>query len=198
MGNYDSQYCTTVEYFSNVFSNMLTKKESDLLWKILHGGFPTGSFLFSCKFANSPNCLFCGDLDELLHIFFKCPRLSALFVLMRDLIRKLLPHIDKIPFYWFIIGIPNVNKQSIDYYAKQLCNWLISIAKIAIVHSRWNKFNNTGIHNVLDLFKVKLLARLHVQFSYSTEFGDLDLFNTKWNHNNCLCTVTHGQLTLLL
>ena len=49
---------------------------------------------------------YCGELDDLTHIFVTCSRLSALFQLTQSLIRKLTPTIDKIPVWWYIIGIP--------------------------------------------------------------------------------------------
>ena len=45
------------------------KNESDLIWKIRHGAIPTGRFLYRCKYSDSPNCNYCGELDDLTHIF---------------------------------------------------------------------------------------------------------------------------------
>ena len=85
---------------------MLTKNESDLIWKIRHGAIPTGRFLYGCKYSDSPNCNYCGELDDLTHIFVTCSTFSGLFQLTQSLIRKLTPTIDKIPVRWYIIGIP--------------------------------------------------------------------------------------------
>ena len=41
---------------------MLTKNESDLIWKIRHGAIPTGRFLYGCKYSDSPNYMFGGIL----------------------------------------------------------------------------------------------------------------------------------------
>ena len=60
---------------------MLTKNESDWIWKIRHGANPTGRFLYWCKYSDSPNCNYCGALDDLTHIFVTCSRLSGLFQL---------------------------------------------------------------------------------------------------------------------
>ena len=69
-------------YFDNIYDCMLTKKECDLIWKIRHGVIPTGRFLYRCKYSNSPNCNYCGELDDLTHIFVTCSRLSGLFQLI--------------------------------------------------------------------------------------------------------------------
>ena len=47
---------------------MQTKNEYDLIWKIRHGAIPTGRFLYRCKFPESPNCNYCGELDDGAHI----------------------------------------------------------------------------------------------------------------------------------
>ena len=48
---------------------MLTKNECDLIWKIRHGAIPTCRFMYGCKYSDSPNCNYCGELDNLTHIF---------------------------------------------------------------------------------------------------------------------------------
>ena len=47
-------------YFNNIYDCILTKNESDLIWKIRHGAIPTCRFLFGCKYSDSPNCNYCG------------------------------------------------------------------------------------------------------------------------------------------
>ena len=82
---------------------MLTKNESDLIWKIRHGAIPTGRFLYGYKYSDSHNYNYCGELEALTHIFVTCSRLSGLFQLTQSLIRKLTPTMDKIPVWWYIL-----------------------------------------------------------------------------------------------
>ena len=95
----------------------------------------TGIFLSECKYSDSPICNYCGELDDLTHIFVTCRRLSGLFQITQCLIRKLTPTIDNIPVGWYIIGIPA--GAGLDVNVRRLCNWIAS--KIAIVYSRFNK-----------------------------------------------------------
>ena len=71
-----------------------------------HGAIPTGRFLYGCIYSDSPNCNYCGELDDLTHIFVTHSRLSGLFQLTQSFIRKLTLTIDKIPVWWYIIGTP--------------------------------------------------------------------------------------------
>ena len=43
-------------YFNHIYDGMLTKNESDLIWKIRHGTIPTGRFLYGRKYWDSSNC----------------------------------------------------------------------------------------------------------------------------------------------
>lgn len=175
-------------YFSNVYSCLLAKHECDLLWKILHGAIPTGRYLHGCSFADSPNCRFCNKMDDLEHIFFKCERLSALFRLTQKIIRKMLPTIDKIPYWWYIVGIPP--KSVYSYHVRQLVNWIFALAKIAIVHSRFNKAKGEGTTDVCILFKSKIMSRLNVEYNFAIYHRNINDFKEKWNVNDALCIVT--------
>ena len=127
-------------YFNNIYDCRLTKNECDLIWKILHDAIPTGGFFYGCKYSDSPNCNYCGELDNLTDIFVTCSILSGLFQLTQSLIRKLTQKIDKIPVWWYIIGIPG--SSGIAVYVRRLCNWILAQTKIQsfIVDS-----TNTGV-----------------------------------------------------
>ena len=56
--------------------------------RIMHGAVPTGIILYGCTFSDSPNCNYCGDLDDFSHICVPRSRLSGLFQLTPSLIRK--------------------------------------------------------------------------------------------------------------
>ena len=64
-------------------------------------------YLYGCKYSDSPNCNYCDELDDSTHIFVTFIILSGLFQLTQSLIRKLTPTIDKIPVWWYIIGVNN-------------------------------------------------------------------------------------------
>ena len=118
--------------FYSIYNCILTKNESDLIWKIRHGAILKGRFFNGCKYSDSPNCNYCGEYDDLTHIFVTCSRLSGLFQLIHSLIRKLTPTIDKIPVWWYIIGIPA--SADVDVNVRRICNWIKAQVKIAIVY----------------------------------------------------------------
>ena len=77
----------------------------------MYGAIPTGIFLYGRRYSDSPNCNYCGELEDLTHIFVTCSRLSGLpQLLSQSLIRRLTPTIDKIPVWYSIIRIISTNK----------------------------------------------------------------------------------------
>ena len=172
---------------------MLTKNESDLIWKIRHGAIPTGGFLYGCKYSDSPNCNNCGELDDLTHIFFgTCSRLSGLFQLTQSLIRKLTPTIDKIHVWSYIIGIPASG--GLDVNVRRLCNWIFAQAKIAIVYSRFNKYKSSGTQCVVILFKAKVISRVNVEYQFARFQNTVCNFVERWNTYKVLSKVENDNI----
>ena len=103
----------------------------DLIWKIRHGASPIGRFMYGCRYSDSPNCNYCGELNDSTHIFVTCSRLSALFQLTQSRFENL--H-QQIPVWWYIIGIPA--SDGLDVNARRLGIWIFAQAKIAFLYSR--------------------------------------------------------------
>ena len=114
-------------YFNHIYDCMLTKNECDLIWKIRHDAIPTGRFLYGCKYSDSPNCNYCGELDDIINIFVTCSRLSVLFQLTQSLISKLTLTIDKIPVWRYIFGIPAGAGLGVN--VRRLCTWIFCADK---------------------------------------------------------------------
>ena len=183
-------------YFNNIYDCMLTKNESDLIWKIRHGAIPTGRFLYGCKYSDSPNCNYCGELDDLTHIFVTCSRLSGLFQLTQSLIRKLTPTIDKIHVWWYIIDIPA--SAGLDVNVRRLCNWIFAQAKIAIVYSRFNKYKSSGTQCVVTLLKAKVISRVNVEYQFARFQNTVCNFVERWNTYNVLGNVENDNIVFNL
>ena len=84
-----------------------------------------------------------GVTSEILRLIEKYTSItfiSGLFQLTQSLIRKLTSTIDKIPVWWYIIGIPA--SAGLDVNVRRLCNWIFFKQKLQlyIVDS-----TNTGV-----------------------------------------------------
>ena len=156
---------------------MLTKNGSELIWKIRHGANPTCRFLNGCRYLDSPNFNYCGDLDDLTHIVVTCNSLAGLFQLTQSLVRKLTPTIEKTPVWWYIIGIRTSSRVDV----RRLCNWIFAQAKIAIIHGRHNQIKSSGTHCVVTLFQAKVISRENVEYQFASFQNTLCKFVEKWN-----------------
>ena len=156
-----------------------------MIWEIRHGAIPTGRFLYGCKYLDSPNCNYCGELEDLPHSFVTCSRLSGLFQLTQSLIRKLTPPIYKIPVWWYIIGIPA--SAGHDVNVRRLCNWIFAQCKIAIVYSRFNKYRSSGTQCAVTLFKAKVIWRVNVEYQFARFKNTVCNFVEKWNTRTMYC-----------
>ena len=157
-----------------------------MICKIRHG----------CKYSESSNCNYCVDLDDLTHIFVTCSILSGLFQLTQSLISKLTPTIDKIPVWWYIIGIPT--SAGLDVNVRRLCNWILAPTKIALVYSRFNKYWSSGIQCVVTLFKSKVISRVNVEYQFARFQNTLCNFVEKWNTYNVLGKVENDNVVFNL
>ena len=167
-----------------------------MIWKIRHGAIPTGRFLYGCKYSDSPNCNYCGELDDLTHIFVTCSKISGLFQLTQSLIRKLTPTMDTIPVWWYIIGTPD--RVGLDVNVRRLCNWIFAQTKIAIVYSRFNKYRSSGTQCVVTLFKANVISRVNVEYQFSRFQNTVCIFVERWNTYNVLGKVENDNIVFNL
>ena len=135
--------------------------------------------MYGCKYSDSPNCNYCGELDDITHIFVTCSRLSVLFQLTQSLISKLTPTIDKIPVWRYIFGIPAGAGLGVN--VRHLCTWIFAQTKISIVYSRFNKYRSSGIQCVVTLFKAKVISRVNVEYQFARFQNTICNFVERWN-----------------
>ena len=160
------------------------------------GLFQQVRFLYGCKYSDSPNCNYCGELDDLTHIFVTCSRLSGLFQLTQSLIRKLTPTIDKIQVWWYIIGIPT--SAGLDVNVRRLCNWILRRQKLQLYNSRFNKYKSSGTQCVVTLFKAKVISRVNVEYQFARLQNTVCNFVERWNTYNVLGKVENGNIVFNL
>ena len=82
---------------------------------------------------------------------------------------------DKIPVWWYIIGIPA--NAGLDVDVRGLCNWIFAQAKIASLYSRFNKY------------KAKVISRVNVEYQFARFQNTVCNFVERWNTYNALCKV---------
>ena len=106
-------------------------------------------------------------MDDLINIFVS-----------KSLIVKLPPTIDKIPVWWYIIGIPTCSGLAVNVGC--LGNWIFVQTKVSIVYSSWT-------HCVVALFKAKVISTVNEEYQFARFQNTLCNFVEKRNAYNVLC-----------
>lgn len=149
------------------------KKSGDLQWQILHCALPTKVFLFKCKYAPSPLCTLCDELDTVFHVFCECCKLSPLFNLLYTMFRSLGIIFLKTGFIYG--GRYSRHRQEICTYS----NFLVGQAKLAIWKA--DKMGSEGKEvNMVKLFKALVESRIRLKYEFYQMNGDLPMFEKKW------------------
>ena len=161
---------------------MLTKNESDLIWKIRHGAIPIGRFLYGCKYSDSPKCNYCSELDDLTHNFVTCSILSGLFQLNKSLIRKLTPQLIAFLFggVLFVSQLVLVLVLMLDAWANGFLRRKMQLYNYSI----FNIYRSSGTHCVVTLFKAKLISRVNVEYQFASLQNTVCNLVEKWNAYN--------------
>ena len=103
---------------------------------------------------------------------------------------------DKIPVWWYIIGIPT--SAGPDVNVRRLCNWIFAQAKIAIVYSRFKKYKSSGTQFEVTLFKAKVISRVNVKYQFAIFQNTVCNFVERWNTYNVLGKVENDNIVFNL
>ncbi len=61
------------------------KRTADLQWRIIHGAIATDGHVAHLNPAVEGKCRFCGEQEDIEHLFLRCSRLQGLFNLLKAL-----------------------------------------------------------------------------------------------------------------
>ncbi|KAJ3608922.1 hypothetical protein NHX12_023450 [Muraenolepis orangiensis] len=109
------------------------KRTADLQWRIVHGAIATNRYRAHLDPELGEGCIFCSEVETLEHLFVQCPRLSALFVLLKSWFQGLG---EEFSFILFIFG-PKYSAKKKGVHT--LLNFLSGAAKMAIWLTRRNR-----------------------------------------------------------
>ena len=89
--------------FSSVYSRPIVKHDDDIQWRFIHGAVASCRRLKRMGYREIDGCPFCGEVEDLSHIFINCYRLP---VLMKDLscIIKCISKSDRLTLQEWVFG----------------------------------------------------------------------------------------------
>ena len=101
------------------------KRTADLQWRIVHGAIATNRYRAHLDPELGEECIFCSQIETLVHLFIQCPHLSALFELLKRWFQGLG---ENFSFGLFIFGPKYCAKKKSVH---TLVNFLSGSAKLA-------------------------------------------------------------------
>ncbi|KAJ3605666.1 hypothetical protein NHX12_027711 [Muraenolepis orangiensis] len=167
------------------------KRTADLQWRIVHGAIATNRYRAHLDPELGEGCIFCSEVETLEHLFVQCPRLSALFVLLKSWFQGLG---EEFSFILFIFG-PKYSAKKKGVHT--LLNFLSGAAKMSIWLTRRNRVQGVGSVALLPVLRGLLKARLRVEYTYYHLMDNIQAFSHMWAVGGCLCSVGgDGELRL--
>ncbi|KAJ3587993.1 hypothetical protein NHX12_011587, partial [Muraenolepis orangiensis] len=150
------------------------KRTADLQWRIVHGAIATNRYRAHLDPELGEGCIFCSEVETLEHLFVQCPRLSALFVLLKSWFQGLG---EEFSFILFIFG-PKYSAKKKGVHT--LLNFLSGAAKMAIWLTRRNRVQGVGSVALLPVLRGLLRARLRVEYTYYHLMDNIQAFSHMW------------------
>lgn len=168
----------------------IEKRTADLQWRLIHGAIATDRHVAHLNPAVGSECRFCGEQEDLEHLFLKCGRLQEFFIFLKDLFKEFGEDFsDRI----FIGGV------KYRYSMRRmtcLLNYLLGTAKLSIWKTRKNKGEQLGITDLEMMFRKLVGGRLKIEFAYYKLVNNEMFFCNIWCFKDILCVVFEGQLFL--
>jgi len=157
---------------------------ADVQWRVAHGAVATGHFRYDAGFAPTPACPFCGEFDDLLHTFFKCPNVNGLSDWIGYYLDAASPgHVPDGEEYVFL-------QHRIANAGKRLTNFVFAASKFATYKAVSCKNYGEGPTDPVSIVKSTMKKVISNHYFYSAAIGQLDRFSRFWCFNDALCRLT--------
>ncbi|KAJ3614016.1 hypothetical protein NHX12_017593, partial [Muraenolepis orangiensis] len=150
------------------------KRTADLQWRIVHGAIATNRYRAHLDPELGEGCIFFSEVETLEHLFVQCPRLSALFALLKSWFQGLGEEFSLI----LLIFGPKYSAKKKGVHT--LLNFLSGAAKMAIWLTRRNRVQGVGSVALLPVLRGLLRARLKVEHTYYHLMDNIQAFSHMW------------------
>lgn len=173
-----------------------TYYEGDLSWKVFHGALNTGVFLYKAGYCINDKCVYCGDREDLAHLFITCSRLQPLLCAVRRAV-LFLTLADEFKPENYVKGFPcpHCSSKSARKIKHRICNWIMANAKMATYVTRQRLMDGNGQTDALRECISRMRARVTIEFKYHQQNGSLENFKNFWAIDHFVCSTEDDILT---
>ena len=168
------------EQWRVVFSPLITNRQGDLNWKIVHRVIPTALLLRRMGILDSEICYRCGLTDTIEHAFLDCLPIMNFWAFVQTFVNRILGSNQTLQRHTKLLGKVGrrggpLSKQQVD-----LLNWTLSVARYSIHTSIVQHRAHQTTVTPEALFKSAIKAHLRFKFKLSCIRQNLESFRTTW------------------
>ena len=179
------------EQWRVVFSPLITNRQGDLNWKIVHRVIPTALSLRRMGILDSDSCYRCGLTDTIEHAFLDCLPIMNFWAFVQTFINRFLGSNQTLSRHTKLLGGRGglLSKPKID-----LLNWTLSVARYSIHKSIVQHRAHQITVTPEALFKSAIKAHLRFKFKLSCIRQNHESFKTTWCLGEAFARVDGNRL----
>ena len=147
------------EVWQTLNSGVIENYDFDMIYKMIRNVTAVRKNLYDWKIEPTPNCLFCNDVDSVLHAFFHCSKTKYFIKQIEVIFQKLLGKKFKLNAYRMIFG----TKYKVGNYASHLAIFLWSKA-IRVIWKTRRLLAEGKPCNEMALFKNYVNTRVETEY----------------------------------
>ena len=179
------------EQWRVVFSPLITNRQGDLNWKIVHRVIPTALSLRRMGILDSDSCYRCGLIDTIEHAFLDCLPIMNFWAFVQTFLNRFLGSNQSLSRHTKLLGGRGglLSKPQID-----LLNWTLSVARYSIHKSIVQHRAHQITVTPEALFKSAIKAHLRFKFKLSCIRQNHESFKTTWCLGEAFARVDGNRL----
>lgn len=128
------------------YSKLLTNKQGDTNWKIVHRVLPTALSLNQMTVYRTNRCNHCGTLETIDHVILECSKAKRLWDYVDQYLTALTMKKLTITSKIRLLGLSS-EERSLTVHQKHLVNWILTITRRVIAHGeRYNHRRHYLLH----------------------------------------------------
>ena len=169
---------------------------TDLHFKILHYSIKTNEYMHKCTHDVKPNCDYCRQIENNIHLFILCPRINQIWTHYQPTLTKLTNIQNKPEEHILTLSTANQNKSTTKL--------LLTITQI-ILYEIWTTRNNYKYDKTQipqDIIRTKINTRIRniiqIHYKYHKTNGTVNIFTELFCINNALVKIENNKLHISL
>ena len=164
--------------------------ENDVLWKIYHRVLKTASYVKSWGLRISDQCDYCPVIEDIDHIFLRCPIAVATWNYFQPIIVDLIGSFAISARMLFFLEFPRTAPNN----AKKLTRYLLKLC----IHQIWfyrceRRFKKMNVSHTTVIASIRSILRSRIKTVYHSK-GDLHSELPLWTFRGILCRAVNGRL----